>query len=104
MDQEWTSARGITRKWVDNHDGTYGVVATQDVEAALDQNKAAYTHNDGYSPTREFRRAGFIPDIIALKWLNEEGWWYLDPNARDKLKRKLNDPDYLYLRTAPGRI
>lgn len=99
-----SSSSGIERKWIDNGDGTYSIVATQNISAQLDYNKAAYTHNDGYSESRELRRAAFIPDIIALKWLHEEGWWYKDEANEDKLISKLNDPDYLYLRTAPGRI
>lgn len=95
---------GIRHDWIDNADGTVTVVSTQDVEAALDQNKAMANHNDGYSPSRELRRAAFIPQIIINKWLNEEGWYALDPANADKLKKKLNDPDYLYLRTAPGRL
>jgi len=43
-----------------------------------------------------------IPDIIILKWLNEEGWSVFDPNAKAKLRRKLNDPDWRFLRLRPG--
>jgi hypothetical protein len=28
----------------------------------------------------------------------------MDPAHADKLARKLNDPDWAYLRTAPGRL
>lgn len=89
----------------DNSDNTTTILTRDpDIEAALDYAKAAYTHNDGYSESRELRRVAIIPNIIAKKWLDEEGWWYQDPNARDKLLAKLDDSDYLYLRTAPGRV
>lgn len=87
-----------------NGDGTYDVWSTQEVDPILDRNKAMYTHNDGYSPSRELRRAASIPMNLIQKWRNEEGINVLHPDYADALKRKLNDIDYLYLRTAPGRI
>ncbi len=100
----FTSADGTRHFWANNHDGTYTVTAVQDCEAILDRNKAMATHNDGYSPSRELRRVASIPNVVALMWLREEGWWYLDPNAKDRLRRKLNDPDWRWLRTAPGVV
>lgn len=95
---------GVQRFWRPDGKGGVEITMRQDTDAAIDACKAMATHNDGYNADRTMRRAAHIPDIIALKWLNEEGWWYGDPGCVDKLKRKLNDPDYLYLRTAPGRI
>jgi hypothetical protein len=83
----------------------HSVAATDPV---IEQNKAMRTHNDGYSPSRELRRVASIPFIIGLQWLNEEGWWFLDaghdPDVAVKLARKLNDPDWAYLRTADGQV
>jgi hypothetical protein len=39
-----------------------------------------------------------------LKWLNEEGWWAMDPNCADKVAQKINDIDWQHLRTADGRV
>jgi len=97
------SAAGFRHYWRD--DGSnYAVVSLQDCTALLERNKKAATHNDGYAPSRELRRVASIPLVLVLKWLNEEGWYAFDPNARGKLKQKLNDPEYLWLRTAPGRF
>ena len=105
MEHLFTSERtGIKRHWRDNNDGTYSVIATQDLDGVLDFCKAAATHNDGYSGTRELKRVFFLPDILVLKWLSEEGWYAYDPNSVDKLNRKMNDPDYAHLKTSPGRI
>lgn len=100
----FTSPTGTEYYVRDNHDGTYTVWSTQDADPILDRNKAMYTHNDGYSPSRELRRAASIPVNLIAKWREEEGINVLHPDHADALKRKLNDSDYLYLRTAPGVI
>jgi hypothetical protein len=100
-----TSARGgIRHYWRDNVDGSASIATYQDVDPILDLNKAMATHNDGYSPSRELRRAASIPMTLIYKWLHEEGWNALNPAHGDRLKKKLNSSEYLYLRTAPGRL
>lgn len=83
-------------------------VSGQDVAPMLEQNKQMATHNDGYSQSRELRRVASIPYGVGLKWLNEEGWWFMDaskdPDVAKKLAAKLNSSEYLYLRTAEGRV
>lgn len=91
------------------HDGKETrFAATQDVAPRLELNKQMATHNDGYSPSRELRRVASIPYAIGIKWLNEEGWWFMDaghdPDVAKKLAAKLNDAEYAYLRTAEGRV
>ncbi len=100
----YVSRRGLRHAWRREADGALVLTASQDVSDILDANRAMATHNDGYGPTRELRRAASIPLVLVVKWLNEEGWNAFDPACADRLKRKLNDPDYLWLRTAPGRI
>ena len=99
----YTGGTGVKHEWADNGDGQYVIRSSQDIEAALDYNKAAYTHNDGYAPSRELRRVAHIPDIVNLQWL-AEGFDYRDPNNAKELKRRLNSSEYLFLRTASGRI
>jgi hypothetical protein len=89
------------RVWFEpQEDGTFLIRHEGDVEPELDANKAMASHNDGYNADRSMRRAAHIPDIIAVKWLTEEGWWLHDPEAAPKLKQKLNDPEWRHLRTA----
>lgn len=82
--------------------------ATQDVAPTLELNKKMATHNDGYSQSRELRRVASIPYGVMLKWLNEEGFWAMDadkdPDVAKKLAQKLNSSEYIYLRTAEGRL
>jgi hypothetical protein len=101
------SCAGIDHWMVRDGDQTR-FAATADVAPALERNKAMATHNDGYSPSRELRRVASIPYVVGLQWLNEEGWWFMDaghdPDVARKLAQKLNSSEYLYLRTAEGRV
>jgi len=99
-----TSVPDIRKEWVDNEDGTVSIVSSQDVEPHMDYAKQLANDSAGWSPDKTFRRAAHIPTIIWMKWLREEGWDAYAPENFDKLKRKLNDPDYRYLRTAHWRI
>lgn len=102
------SSAGVDHWMVDGVDGRTQFAASADVAPVLEQNKAMATQNDGYSPSREMRRVASIPYAIGHKWLNEEGWWFMDaghdPDVARKLVQKLNSSDYAYLRTAEGRL
>lgn len=81
------------------------IETVQDVRPVLERNKALLNADDGgWSATRELRRAAAIPDIIILKWRNEEGIDVFDPNHWPAVKRKLNSSEYRWLRTAPGTL
>lgn len=95
---------GVRRYARPDGSGGLEIRIEQDVTAAIDTAKAMNTHNDGYNQARDIKRVAHIPDIVALKWLNEEGWWIHDPACADRLARKLNDPDWAHLRTAGGRV
>lgn len=76
-----------------------------DVEPIIQLNKQLYNDGTGgYGPTREWRRAATIPNIILEKWLKEDGIRYWDPEDTPKLMAKLDDPEWRHLRTAPGRL
>ena len=94
---------GVTHEWIDNQDGTFTVASSQDVAPFLDRNKAMATANDGFNQARDMRCLASIPNIVLMQWLNEAGSMEIlrDPKF---LAKKLNDPDYLYLRTAPYKV
>lgn len=89
-------------------DGEGGLLihSVQDIEPILEANKAALNSgHDGYSGERERRRVATIPAIVRLHFMNSEGW---DPGRPDLYPEKvawlLNNPDYAWLRNAPGRV
>lgn len=97
------SSMGLDHYMLEDENGVRFEAVGQ-TDPIIERNKAMATHNDGYSPSRELRRVASIPFILINKWLNEEGWNALDPANHDRLARKLNDPDYAFLRTAEGRV
>ncbi len=94
----------IKTRLVEDPDGSLIVHREADVEANLEANKALYSMNDGYSPSRELRRAASIPMAIVEKWKNELGVDVFNPDHLPAVRRLLNSSEYLYLRTAPGRL
>ena len=78
------------------------VESMQDVEPILEHNKRLRSepHKSDWG-----RHVATIPNVILVKWLNEEharGRIDLRLFSRefdDVVKRKLNDPDWAYLRT-----
>lgn len=102
----YTSSSGVEYRWVDEGDHKV-ILASQDTTDILDRAQAMATHNDGYTPSRELRRAATIPASVRLKWLLEEGWDCLqtgDPEVQRKLMQKLDSSDYRHLRLAHFRL
>ncbi len=79
------------------------VLRHQDCEAIIENNKRLYGFNNGYSPSRDLKRVASIPLTVVEQWM-KEGVNIFDKNCAEAIRRKLNDPQYLYLRTAPGRV
>ena len=100
----FTSSAGIEHRMVRTDDGGLQFSATGETDHIIEENKAMMGHNSGYSEDRTLRRVATIPLIIWLKWLNDEGWDAFKPENAKKLCDKLNDSDWSYLRTAPGRL
>lgn len=101
-------ADGCNWYWRPNPDGTHTMCMVQDTDAIVEDAKAQ--RNSGSvrgrlaAKGRWGVKAASIPLSLWLKWKNEEGWDAFDPNYSDKLKQKLNDPDYAYLRTSEFRV
>lgn len=88
----------------ENSHGELIIQRSQDVAPILDRNKALANDGDGYSASRDIRRVASIPLVLVEKWKNEEGIDLFNPDHLPAVRRKLNSPEYQYLRTAPGRL
>ena len=93
---------GIVHWRRNNGDGTVSYRAEQENDPILDANKAAANHNDGYTKSRDMRRVATIPMQLVYHWRETEGWDALDPANGDRLVKRLNDPEFMHLRTAVG--
>lgn len=79
----------------------------QDCEPAIEANKAAQKQPQRPAWETWLRRIASIPNVITLKWLQEDGvyWPRLRKHEQRKyLRRKLNDPDYAFLKTTPEKV
>lgn len=86
--------------------GTGRVVhrTSQDVEPILELNQKLYNLEDrGWSQSGEWRRAASIPLVVAEQWMRE-GVNVFKREHWPAVARKLNDPEWRKLRTAPGRL
>lgn len=82
-----------------NSEGGFTIERIQDVEPILDNNKALQN-----TPQRsDFgRHIASIPLVVIEKWMNEEGAPVLAMDRHEFnrfIRRKLQDPDYRWLRT-----
>jgi hypothetical protein len=92
----------IATRFVEDSDGSLIVHREADVEPLLELNKALAASGDGYSPSRELRRAATVPNIIIEKWKNEHGIDLSNPDHMPKVLELLDSNEYAFLRTAPG--
>lgn len=94
----------ITTRFVEDGDGSLVVHREADVEPILELNKALLASGDGYTPSRELRRAATIPLAVIEKWRNELGVDVFNPDHIGAVRKLLNSNEYAHLRTAPGRL
>lgn len=77
---------------------------SQDVSGILKANKEARDLAEGRR-MGEMQRVASIPSVLVVEWMNE-GINVMAPNHEDlkRMKKKLNSPEYAYLRTGGGRL
>ncbi|MEZ5935824.1 MAG: hypothetical protein R3F54_28725 [Alphaproteobacteria bacterium] len=94
-----------SRVWWDEVEGTYHNEHIGDVEANIEHAKRA-SNGDRKPKTGDgtFRHVAHIPPVIALQWLNDGiDVFSRDPDQQRKVKQRLQDPDWRFLRTDGGR-
>jgi hypothetical protein len=73
---------------------------SQDVEPLLDYNKAKSNETGKKIYSDAYNHVASIPPSIQVKWLFEEGLDIYNPDHAERLRRKLNSNEYMYLRTS----
>lgn len=83
------------------HDIT--IQTSNDVQPVIDDNKRMLNDGtDGYTPSRDMKRVASIPMEVLMAWKQKYGVDVMRREHEPLLRRLLNDPDWKYLRTAPG--
>lgn len=72
----------------------------QDVEPIIEDNKRIMRE---VKPGKDFRLAASIPNIVIEQWL-KEGINVYKREDWPAVRRRLNDPEYQYLRTWHGKL
>ena len=78
---------------------SFDVTKRQDVEPVLDLNRAQANDIGKKSVSDCYNKVASIPAIIIAKWLIEDGLDIYNPDHAARLKKKLNDSEWQYLRT-----
>ncbi len=95
-------ATGLTQWWLEDGEGNWAQKASQRVDALLDLNREAANHCTPYNAARDVRMVARIPLIVIVKWRNELGVDYWNPDHQDKVDALLDDADWRWLRTDGG--
>lgn len=78
----------------------------QHVDGFLEWNRRAQNDSD-YSRNgikNDWWHVARIPNGVVEKWLLEDGIDVFNKDHRKRVAKKLNDPDWRYLRTGLGRV
>jgi hypothetical protein len=80
-----------------------------DYKPIIEHNKKLYSHNNGYSKSKDLKRVASIPTLVLEIWSKEyngnSNWFALPSDVQKKiLKKKLNSSEFQMFRTAPGRL
>ena len=93
-----------TRVHLDLSDGLIHFERLQDVEPILDNNKRL--QNEPQRPG-DLKHVASIPNVVLEKWCNEDGvniFAFGQAEFARYVTKKLNDPDWRYLKTTDGRV
>lgn len=94
-----------TETWYHNDGETVAIETRQDVSKLLDLNRRLRNEFQGYKDEGEHHHHLYarIPPVVITQWRNE-GIDIFDPDHADMVKKKLNDPEWRYLRTTEGWV
>lgn len=94
---------GVVTRYHKEDDKTI-VETIQDVEPYLDKNKRELNGYNDWRPLHGgMHKVASIPVVVVEQFMRE-GLNIFDKNDLPRIYRRLNDPEYKYLRTAPGKL
>lgn len=96
---------GETVWFEDTQDGNFSITHEQVVDDILERNKklANDTDRTKHGIKEEWFHYATIPNIIQMKWSQEIGGDIMARENRKELFKRLNDPEFKYLKTTHAR-
>ena len=111
MSKRFQEQEGLIKTTYHSDDMNRQVVVERNVnyKPIIDHNKKMFTHNDGYSKSKDLKRVASIPTLVLELWTKEyngsNNWFALKKEEQQKiLKKKLNSNEFQYFRTAQGKL
>lgn len=105
LDGEYRSPFELNNRFhYDEADDRIIMERVQDVEPILKSNRERFNEGDGYTKDRSMRLVARIPLVIVEKIISEQGWNPMLEENRGRLLALLDQPEYQYLRTSPGKL
>lgn len=91
--------------FVDFADGKMSISYVGDPTATIESNKESQKNEEllKRGMKESFVKVASIDPIVQLKWL-QEGIDVMNPDHWDKVRQKLNDPEWRYTRTTLTRV
>ena len=87
--------------WFHSTDDGFTLTTEQDCEDIIELNKTKQLAGRAYhAADNEMWRVASIPVVIQMKWLTEDGIDVMNRDHWPRVRAKLNDPDWRYLKTA----
>ena len=98
--------RTSTYHWYDSVTDETTISYEQDVEPVLELNKAVQGIDDfsKWGIQNNWWHVASVPLILVTKWMREDGINVFQKDHWPKVKRKLMDPEYRYLRRGTGNL
>lgn len=89
----------------DEMDDKLHIAHAQDVSPIIQSNRKSFNASERGDKYSDWNRVASIPAVVVMEWM-KEGINVMAPTYEDqkKIKKKLNSPDYAYLRTRKGRL
>jgi hypothetical protein len=89
----------------DEMDDKLHIAHAQDVSPIIRSNRKSFNASEKSDKWGDWNRVASIPAVVVMEWM-KEGINVMAPTYEDqkKIKKKLNSPEYAYLRTRKGRL
>lgn len=90
-----------------HNDGSFTIERKQDLDDIVKVNRKSFNDSSRKGDLSFGRRVASIPNVIVEKWLKENINLFdygIDPDVTREINKRLNSPEYRWMRTHNSRI